>query len=462
MGVRQGDPISPNLFKIFINDIMNYIEVNDKTPVLNNMKISHLLYADDMVLLARSEEDIQKSVNSVDKFCKDWGLQVNTDKSKVMVFNTKGSLIKTNVKCGDTKLDDVMSYKYLGICFHINCKFQNARQDLLDRSFKAMYKLTSCFRDVRPSFNTCVHLFDHAVKPILMYGADVCGYRISKSKSLYNEMMNDIFEKCHLKYCRYILGVNRFATKIGLYGETGRFPIGITNITLFIKYWYRVSNCKESPDNLLYNAFAENTKLNSSWYKSVCNLLKKVNMNLSESKMRNKSKHFIVAELYDIYKAAFIDGWKKQLFNDVRRNDVEGNKLRNYRRFKSNFGTADYLKICDSYIFRSNICKLRISCHNLLIERGRYFPKKDRLEVSKRICIYCNSNNIEDEQHFLLECNYYDEERQAFYKTLISNYQDFSALNSTEKFNFIMCNADKKILWALGHFVTICFKKRNK
>ena len=57
-GVHQGNVLSPLLFNIFINDIGDEMCVTD-VPVLHDTRISHLLYADDLVLLSTSETGLQ-------------------------------------------------------------------------------------------------------------------------------------------------------------------------------------------------------------------------------------------------------------------------------------------------------------------------------------------------------------------------------------------------------------------
>ena len=121
--MAQGDP---NLFKIFLNDIAKYIDLKNEAPQINNLPISYLLYADDVVLLAKTESGLQKSIQGIEHFCLDWGIKVNTSKSKVLVFNKKGKFIKTNIHLSKTKLEDVQEYKYLGILFHNTGKFQVA------------------------------------------------------------------------------------------------------------------------------------------------------------------------------------------------------------------------------------------------------------------------------------------------------------------------------------------------
>ena len=62
-GVKQGEPLSPLLFNIYLNDLVEYLGVNSMTPTLNEVKINSLLYADDLALVATSSEDLQVKLN---------------------------------------------------------------------------------------------------------------------------------------------------------------------------------------------------------------------------------------------------------------------------------------------------------------------------------------------------------------------------------------------------------------
>ena len=455
VGVRQGDPLSPNLFKIFVNDISQYIDVSSKPLELNGMSVNYLLYADDIVLLAKDETELQKSVKGIESFCRDWGLTVNTDKSKVLVFNRPGKLVKTNILYNNTTLENVCNYKYLGLLFNSSGKFEIARKDLVDRGLKAMFKLTSTFKNVQPNYGTCIHLFDSIVKPILTYGSDICGIRNSKYSSTYNEMCKDIMEKCHLKYCRFVLGINRRAPNLSVYGDMGRYPIYISMLKSSMKYFYRLTS---SDNELLHNAYAYNKHNCGDWWKTILKVLKICGIEVDNVSSMSCSK--MIRLITDAYKITFRQGWFDELSND-KRNECYGNKLRTYRTFKNKFSTEPYLHNCLNIINRKNISRLRMSCHRLHIETGRYVAKINRLEPEDRKCIYCTTDQCEDEFHFLVGCPFYAEERNLMFNAITKVYPSFVNLELRHQFVYVMSSSDKKIISALGSYVSTCFLKRS-
>ena len=82
-GVRQGRPLSPLLFNLYVNGLIELIESSSKLSIsLMDVNINSLMYADDLVVLAHTEKDLQQKMDLVDKFCKTWKLEKNTKKTK--------------------------------------------------------------------------------------------------------------------------------------------------------------------------------------------------------------------------------------------------------------------------------------------------------------------------------------------------------------------------------------------
>ena len=86
IGVRQGCPLSPSLFNLFLNDLPERF-TNECVPVmLDSQNISVLMYADDIVLLSESPIGLQNCLNNLLEYCSQWKLSVNLKKTKVVIF----------------------------------------------------------------------------------------------------------------------------------------------------------------------------------------------------------------------------------------------------------------------------------------------------------------------------------------------------------------------------------------
>ena len=68
VGVRQWDLLSPNLFKLFINDLPYILEQNTTSVEINNKYIPCLLYADDLIIFSDTKEGLQEKLNILEKY----------------------------------------------------------------------------------------------------------------------------------------------------------------------------------------------------------------------------------------------------------------------------------------------------------------------------------------------------------------------------------------------------------
>ncbi len=81
--------------------------------------------------------------------------------------------------------------------------------------------------------------------------------------------------------------------------------------------------------------------------------------------------------------------------------------------FKEEFKYETYLTYTKNVNHTLALFRFRISSNNLCIETGRY--TRPRLPENQRNCIYCKSYNVENELHFLLECDMYKCERGSLF-----------------------------------------------
>ena len=96
-GVRQGENESPVLFSLFLNDLTQFmsskyglVSVAKATheslgdgDVLVFLKLYLLLYADDTVILAENERELQATLDDMAEYCNIWDLHVTQPKPKL-------------------------------------------------------------------------------------------------------------------------------------------------------------------------------------------------------------------------------------------------------------------------------------------------------------------------------------------------------------------------------------------
>ena len=84
---------------------------------LNELPVKCLLYADDQVLLASSAEQLQDMVTLMNEAFKRKGMNINVNKTKVMVFEREEDVSVCDVKINDVSVEQMKEFVYLGSMF---------------------------------------------------------------------------------------------------------------------------------------------------------------------------------------------------------------------------------------------------------------------------------------------------------------------------------------------------------
>ena len=122
VGLRQGEVMSPVLFAFFIEDLELYIQSDINSGLsFHNISLILLLFADDMVIFGDTQMDLQNSLNMLSEYCKRWGIEVNTAKTKVLVFRKRGRLPQdVQFTFENIILEVVDDFNYLGVIMNCN------------------------------------------------------------------------------------------------------------------------------------------------------------------------------------------------------------------------------------------------------------------------------------------------------------------------------------------------------
>ena len=92
--MRQGCPLSPILFNIYINDLeVELRRKRDGGTVLSpglNTKIYALLYADDAAIVAENKEELDKMIRNLEIWTDKNLMEVNVEITKIVVLGNGG------------------------------------------------------------------------------------------------------------------------------------------------------------------------------------------------------------------------------------------------------------------------------------------------------------------------------------------------------------------------------------
>ncbi|CAG4999976.1 unnamed protein product [Parnassius apollo] len=169
-GVRQGDVISPKLFTAALEDVFKLLDWKGYGININGEYITHLRFADDIVLMAESLQDLSTMLNDLNGVSQRIGLKIkmNMDKTKI-VFNIH--VTPMPVVVGSTMLEVVDEYVYLGqIVLLGKSNFDREVNRRIQLGWAAFGKLRSIISSGIPQ-SLKTRLYNQCVSPVITYGS---------------------------------------------------------------------------------------------------------------------------------------------------------------------------------------------------------------------------------------------------------------------------------------------------
>ena len=440
IGTRQGCILSPLLFSLYMNKLVEMLKCYDcQGMYVNEMakNIMILLYADDVAKGACTVKKLQDMINVLEEFCKNWGLSVNVDKTKIMVFR-KGGSIRNNEKwyMFGKLIEIVTMYKYLGILFTSGLLWNKAIHTLSLQAKKAvtillMYSIKCGGLPVSLAFE----LFDKMVLPILTYGAEVWGIRPYQA-----------IEDVQIYFCKKVIGLPKNTSNNAVLGECGRHALYIASFKTCIKYWLKILKMPESRYTKCCYAMVKrmDERGKKTWATCVKEMLYKYGFGIVWIEQGVGDESLFISQFVQRLKDCHNQDWYREIHNS--------SKLSVYCTFKSCLEAEKYLECINVWKLRKALAKLRCSAHSLEIERGRH----SGVLLEDRLCKYCEAQErvvIEDEYHFLLCCPRYKYLRDVYIEPQYTNnvsFETFITLMSSNN-----CDTLRKLALYIFHAFNI-------
>ncbi|GLC47024.1 hypothetical protein PLESTM_002009800 [Pleodorina starrii] len=272
-GVKQGCPLSTELFGLFIETLADLIDVHDvvnararkhETPLVGGKCVSILLYADDVSLLATSPERMVELLNLVDLFCVAFGMRPNVSKCERLVFACSDDLRSQISTACDAQLrlagqavPAKDSARYLGLVYGPDRSFCACRQQLCDSARSALFALSAKLDKLKLfSADVRMRCFTTQVRAILLYGCQAWGPFViaealerasSGRRRDNNNLAEGLFEAClrddavqlQVIFMRQIVGAARPAQRL-LFAEMAQLPLQYYMAKQVVGFWNRV------------------------------------------------------------------------------------------------------------------------------------------------------------------------------------------------------------------------------
>ncbi len=435
-GVKQGCPLSPLLFSLYIDPFEEELVTADATAEIDGdflglagVPVPCLMFADDLVLLSSTRAGLQSMLGALERFSRRTGLTVNREKTKVVVF---GAHLK-KAQEGDPFCIDggaiatVASYRYLGVEVSCSGSWTPAVEALSAAGMRASHALRHRCREMHlydPGVRA--ELFDSLVRPVLLHGAEVWGACAQLGLTSFGDQESDESERVQRTYFRGLLGVRASTAGIAVLGEFGRFPLLVDRVRAISLYFNRLVSLRGS-GRLVSLAFEDSVSLwgevefmhiaaelpgayrpsrHRGWVGDALSLFGSSYVRASPRCYPETDTRAIVAH----FRRRYLTGPHRQ-----------GSVKAAYDRLRD--GLDGYM--CAPYIYTSyfteayrTLARFRTGSHDLAGTTGRWVSRDSTSSFEHRLCTLCHLGRVEDEDHLVFECSVYSALRVHAYPDL--------------------------------------------
>ena len=205
-GLKQGCCLSPSLFKIYIQEALTewrkrVAGMGIKFSRDRNQSLYSLLFADDQVVIANDEYDMNFMVRKLTDDYEKWGLKINTNKTEYLVIGENDSDPEVEI---NTSIKKCNEYKYLGSFIS---QEGTSKKDVTYRAHqgrKSIRSMNALLWSNQIKLETKMTIYKSIVEPILTYGAE-CWQLTMKNKQLIETVEMDYLRRaCRVSRLEHI------------------------------------------------------------------------------------------------------------------------------------------------------------------------------------------------------------------------------------------------------------------
>ncbi len=188
-GVRQGDPLSPNLFNCILEEIFHNLKWANKGLKINGEYLNNLRYADDIIIFAKNITELEEMANELITECKKAGLKINGKKTKIIGRGEKQNLI-----IDDQDIEEVEEIEYLGQTISFKDRSNKIIKQRIKKGWNNFWALKTIFKG-KISLKAKIKILRSSTVPALTYGAQTWSLtkiQLEKMNTTYRSMLRKL------------------------------------------------------------------------------------------------------------------------------------------------------------------------------------------------------------------------------------------------------------------------------
>ena len=133
-GVRQGGVLSPDLYCLYVDDLIDNLKKLGKGCHLFNRFAATFFYADDMCVLAPSMKGLETMLKLCESYCLEWDIALNAKKSRNLYFGKRTTIAK-EISLNGKKIEWAEEWPYLGVTLKSDKVFSYSVKDRIKKFY---------------------------------------------------------------------------------------------------------------------------------------------------------------------------------------------------------------------------------------------------------------------------------------------------------------------------------------